>query len=66
MKVEILVKKVREEQGKTLEDLYIKSGVSTTHINDIENNLKKPSLYVMIRLAKGLRVPITDLYKVKW
>ena len=43
-----------------------KSGISTTHINDIENNIKKPSLLVMVQLAKALDVDITELYKVKW
>ena len=66
MKVEILVKDIRQEKNITLKKLSSKSGVSTTHINDIENNNKSPSLYVMIRLAKALEVEITKLYKVKW
>lgn len=66
MKVEILVKEVRQERNINLKRLSKKSGVSTTHINDIENNIKSPSLYVMIRLAKALEVDITNLYKVKW
>lgn len=66
MKVEILVKDIRKEKNISLKKLSNKSGVSTTHINDIENNNKSPSLYVMIRLAKALEVEITKLYKVKW
>lgn len=66
MKVEILVKDIRQEKSISLKKLSDKSGVSTTHINDIENNIKSPSLYVMIRLAKALNVDITKLYKVKW
>ena len=50
----------------TLNRLSEKSGISSTHINDIENNIKSPSLFVMIRLAKALNVEITELYKVKW
>ena len=50
----------------TLSMLSKKSGVSRTHINDIENNLKSPSLFVMVRLAKALDVEVTELYKVKW
>ncbi len=56
MKVEILVKNIRQEKNINLEKLSKKSGVSTTHINDIENNIKSPSLYVMVRLAKALEV----------
>lgn len=66
MKIEILVKDIRKEKHFSLEKLSNKSGISTTHINDIENNIKGPSLYVMVRLAKALNVDITKLYKVKW
>lgn len=66
MKVEILVKNIRQEKHISLEKLSKKSGISTTHINDIENNIKSPSLYVIVRLAKALNVDITKLYKVKW
>lgn len=66
MHVEILVKQVREKGNVSLKRLSEKSGISTTHINDIENNIKSPSLFVMIRLAKALDVEITELYKVKW
>lgn len=66
MKVEILVKNIRQEKNISLAKLSKRSGVSTTHINDIENNNKSPSLYVMIRLAKALEVEITKLYRAKW
>jgi len=66
MHIEILLKQVRNEKNITLNKLSEKSGVSTTHINDIENNIKSPSLFVMVRLSKALDVEITELYKVKW
>ena len=66
MYVEILLKQVRQRKRVTLNKLSEKSGISKTHINDIENNIKGPSLLVMIRLAKALDVEITELYKVKW
>lgn len=66
MHIEILVKKVREEQNITLNGLSKKSGVSATHINDIENNLKMPSLLVLVKLARALNVSILDLYYVEW
>ena len=66
MHVEILLKQVRQRKEVTLNKLSEKSGISTTHINDIENNIKGPSLLVMIQLAKALDVEITELYKVKW
>ena len=66
MKVEILLKQIRKEKAITLEELAKLSGISTTHINDVENNIKEPSLYVMIRIAKALDIDITKLYKVIW
>jgi len=66
MHIEILVKEVRETKNIPLNRLSYKSGVSVSHINDIENNLKMPSLLVMVKLAKALGVEITELYKVIW
>ena len=66
MHVEILVKQIRQRKNVSLNRLSERSGISTTHINDVENNIKAPSLLVMIRLAKALDVPITELYKVQW
>lgn len=66
MHIEILVKQIREKKQLTLSQLSDKSGVSVTHINDVENNMKGPSLLIMVKLAKALDVSITDLYRVKW
>lgn len=66
MHIEMLIKDVRETKNVPLNRLSYKSGVSASHINDIENNLKMPSLLVMVKLAKALDVQITELYKVKW
>lgn len=66
MHIEILLGQVREKKGMTLTKLAEKSGVSKTHINDIENSVKSPSLLVMVKLAKALNVDINELYRVKW
>lgn len=66
MRIKILVKDVRARKNITLAKLSDKTGISKTHINDIENNLKEPSLSIMVRLAKGLDVDLNELYKVIW
>lgn len=66
MHVEILLKEKRKERNLTLAQLSDKTGISTTHINDIENNMKEPSISMMVRIAKALDLKIEDLYKVKW
>ncbi len=66
MHIEVLIKDVRNEKNVTLSGLARRSGVSVAHLNDIEKERKSPSLLVMVRVAKALDVPITDLYRVKW
>lgn len=66
MRIRILIKDVRKEKHMTLSCLARKSGISTSHLSDIENNKKTPSILVMVLAAKALEVPITDLYKIKW
>lgn len=66
MRVEILLKEKRKERNLTLAQLSDRTGISTTHINDIENNIKEPSISMMVRIAKALDLKIEDLYKVKW
>lgn len=58
------LKQIRKEKNMSLSELSKKSGISTTHINDVENNLKSPSLLVAVLLAKSLNIHITELYKI--
>ena len=66
MHIEILLKEKRKQKNLTLVQLAERTGISKTHIKDIENNLKEPSLSIMIRIAKALDVKIEELYKVRW
>lgn len=62
----ILLKEVRKEKNYTLQQLSKKTGISTTHINDIENKIKEPSFSMMVRLSYALNVPLDKLYKIIW
>lgn len=66
MKIIFNIKELRLSHGLTLDDLSKITGISTTHINDIENQYKMPSLQIVILLAKALHVDIKDLYSIKW
>ncbi len=66
MHIEMLIKDIRQEKGMTIAALSKKSGVSASHLSDVEKSFKSPSLLVMVRVAKALDVNITDLYRVKW
>ena len=54
--IELLIKEIRKKKDITLEELAKISGVSKTHINDIENNRKEPTLTIAISIAKALDV----------
>lgn len=66
MKIEILIKPIRINKKLSLERLSKMTGISSTHINDVENNLKEPGISILIRIAYALKVDITDLYKIHW
>ena len=50
------IKPIRKKEKITLKELSHKTGISTTHLNDIENNNKMPSMIFAILIAKELRV----------
>ena len=50
----------------SLNKLSKKSGVSSTTINDIENNIVMPQFITLILIAKGLNVELKELYIVYW
>jgi hypothetical protein len=66
MQVIILLKEVRKEKNYTLEQLSKKTGISTTHINDVENSIKEPSFSMMVRIAYALDIPLEKLFKIIW
>jgi len=58
------IKKLRTRAGLSQEDFAKKPGVKYTTLTKIESNvIKKPSVLIMDKLAKALRVNIEDLIK---
>ena len=66
MKIEILLKSIRINKKITLDKLSQMTGISSTHITDVENSLKEPGISIMVRIAYALKVDINDLYKIHW
>lgn len=64
MRIEFIIKDIRKSKRISLKQLSLRSSISATHINDIENNLKSPSIIILISIAKALHVEVTDLYIV--
>lgn len=58
------IKKRRIKQGLSQENFAKKSDVKYTTLTKIESNvIKKPSVFVMAKIAKALNVSIEDLIK---
>lgn len=64
MRIEIQIKEIRKSNKISLKELSRKTGISKTHLNDIENNLKMPSLLICIIIAKALKKDIKEIYKI--
>ena len=58
------IKKHRNKLGLSQEDFAQKSGVKYTTLTKIETGvIKKPSVFVVSKIAKALNVSIEDLIK---
>jgi len=64
VRVEILLKELRQEKGISLQELANITGISKSHLNYIEKNQKEPSLLMAVRIAQALDVEIDKLYRV--
>ena len=56
------VKKNRTQKGLSQEELADVCGFYRTYINLVETAKRTPSSYNLYRLAKGLKVKVSDLY----
>lgn len=60
--MKILLWKIRVEKDLTLLELAHITGLSKTHLNDIENERVSPRLDTLEILAQAMQVRITDLF----
>lgn len=56
------IQKLRKSLDLTQEELAEKIYISRTHMGHIEQGRKSPSLKVMEKLARTLRVKVSDLF----
>ena len=57
-----LIKSTRKEQGLSLQDVYLLSGISSSVISDLENHKGAiPSIYTLFSILNVLEVPIGPL-----
>lgn len=60
--MKLYVEKVRLEKKMTLAELSRRSGVAISHLHNIENGNKTPTITILCKIAKGLKVPCEELY----
>ena len=55
------LRRLRTERGWTQEDVAHAANLTTTYVGQVERGDKVPSLTVVLKLARGLSVPPTEL-----
>ena len=55
------IKRLRDEQGISQEELADRAGVHRTFISQIERAVKNPTIQSLDKVAKGLGVPLTEI-----
>ena len=56
------IKKLRKSLGYTQEELAEKINISRTHMGHIEQGRKSPSIKIMEKLARALKVKVSNLF----
>lgn len=56
------IQKLRKGLGLTQEEFAERLNISRTHIGHIEQGRKSPSIKLMEKIAKALRVKVGDLF----
>ena len=58
------IQRLRKEIGyKSQEDFAEALGISRTHIGHIEQGRKNPSMEVLVKIAKKLKVDVSELFE---
>lgn len=55
------VRRLRDASGFTQERLADKADLDPTYISGIERGVRNPTLLIIVRLAKALGVPLSEL-----
>jgi transcriptional regulator with XRE-family HTH domain len=66
VEAEIFGKRLRQlrlKAGWTQEQLAEAAGITTTYTSDLERGTKVPSLTIVLRISRALRISIADLLR---
>lgn len=54
---------LRKQRKMSQEDLSLEAGINRNYLCDLENGRRNPSLMVINKLCRALRIPISYLFK---
>lgn len=60
-RVGLNLKKLREEQGYSQESFADHCGLHRTYVSGIERGVRNPTVVILDKIAKALKVPAGDL-----
>lgn len=63
MKIKIIIREERLKKRLTQKELSRLSGISQSHISDIENDVKSPTIRTIEKIASALKINPLDLLK---
>ena len=64
MRIEILIRQIREEKGISITQLAKLTGMSKGHLSRIERGETEPTILTLARISLALNVNIEKLYKI--
>ena len=65
MIIKFNIKEIRKAKGIKLKQLSYRTGISTTHLCDIENNNKMPSFIYVVLISNALKIKIDEIYSIE-
>lgn len=64
MKIEMLIRKKREERGYTIDKLAELTKMSKGHLSRIERGQTDPTITTLLRIAIALQLEVKELYNI--
>lgn len=59
------IQKLRKQAGYESQEVFAEAlGLSRTHVGHIEQGRRNPSMEVLVKIAKKLKVDVSELFKL--
>lgn len=64
MKIGQVIRRIRKENGATLEEVALTAGTDPGNLSKVERNLQQPTPDMLEQVAKALGLPVSSLYLI--